>query len=63
MPVDGEGYEVLRLAVRHGAAGLPIVGFGRETENIGIEMPRGECATPIASAEDIDIPAVGGASR
>lgn len=28
MPVDGEGYEVLRLAVRHSAAGLPIIGFG-----------------------------------
>ena len=63
MPVNGESNEVLRLAVRHGAAGLPIVGFGRETENIGIEMPRGKRAAPIASAEDIDIPAVGGASR
>lgn len=28
MPVNGESNEVLRLAVRHGAAGLPIVGFG-----------------------------------
>ena len=63
MPVNGESNEVLRLAVRHGAAGLPIVGFGRETENIGIEMPRGKRAAPIASAEDIDIPAVGGTSR